>query len=122
MKAISLLALVLLAPAKPLSVKVGEVLKSPAKYDGKAISVKGVVADFKAKTSKAGNDYYVFDLVDGKESLAVYGQGKLEKAPKDGDKVTVTGKYARERKVGGRTFKNEIDTSVRLDKSFGVKK
>jgi hypothetical protein len=122
MKAISLLALVVLAPAKPLSAKVSEVLKDPAKYDGKAVAVKGVVAEFKARTSKAGNDYFVFDLVEGKEHLAVYGQGKLQNAPKDGDKVTVTGKYAKERKVGSRTFKNEIDASTRLDKSFGVKK
>jgi hypothetical protein len=122
MKAFSLLALLIVAGAKPMSAKVSEVLKDPAKYDGKAVVVKGIVADFKAKTSNAGNDYYLFDLVEGTESLAVYGQGKLAKAPKDGDKVTVTGKYAKERKVGNRTFKNEIDASVRLDKSFGVKK
>lgn len=122
MKAISLLALVVLASTKPLSAKVSEVLKDPAKYDGKAVAVKGTVAEFKARTSKAANDYVVFDLVEGKDHLAVYGQGKLQKAPKDGDKVTVTGKYAKERKVGSRTFKNEIDASARLDKSFGVKK
>ena len=122
MKAIFLLSLVVLAGAKPLSAKVSEVLRDPAKYDGKAVAVKGIVADLKAKTSKAGNDYYTFDLVEGKDSLAVYGQGKLDKALKGGDKVTVTGRYAKERKVGSRTFKNEIDASVRLDKSFGVKK
>lgn len=121
MKTALLLAVALLG-AKPMPATVEDVLKTPAKYDGKAIAVKGIVADFKAKTSKAGSAYYTFDLVEGTESLAIYGGGKLAKPPKDGDKVTVTGKYAKARKVGTRTFTHEIDVSTRLDKAFGVKK
>jgi phosphatidate phosphatase PAH1 len=122
MKTLALFSLVLFAPAKPIPAKVAEVLKAPAKYDGKAVTVKGKVAEFKARTSKAGRDYYTFDLVDGKAKLKVYGGNKLTVAPKDGDSVTVTGKYAKERKVGERTFKDEVDASARLDKAFGVKK
>ena len=116
-----LLPLLLLAP-KPVPAKIADILKTPAKYDGKAIVVKGRVKDLKAKTSKAGRDYYLFELVDGKTTLKVYGGDKLAKPPKDGDKVTVTGRYAHERKVGDRVFKDEIDASTRLDKAFGVKR
>lgn len=121
MKTIALISLLLLG-AKPLPAKIADVLKTPAKFDGKAIVVKGKVDHFKAKTSKAGHDYYVFDLVDGKSKLAIYGSDKLAKPPKDGDTVTVTGKYAKERKVGDRSYKNEVDASTFVDKSFGVKK
>lgn len=116
-----LLAFLIVAP-KPVTAKVADVLKTPAKFDGKAIAVKGKVAKFKAKTSKAGHDYTLFDLVDGKDKLPIYLSEKLKVAVKDGDTVTVTGKFAAERKVGDRTFKNEIDASSKGDKAFGVKK
>lgn len=116
-----LLAVAFLGP-KPMPAKVADILKTPAKFDGKTVAITGKVAKFKAKTSKSGRDYYLFDLTDGKDSLHVYGSDKLVKPPKDGDKVTVTGKFAKERTVGDRTFKNEVDASVRLDKAFGVKR
>ena len=118
MKGLLLATLIL---AGTTTAKVADVLKTPAKYDGKAIVVKGKVDRFKLKTSKAGHDYTTFDLVDGKTKLAVYLGNKLDKPVKDGDAVTVTGKFAASRKVGDRTFTNEIDASSRLDKSFGVK-
>ena len=115
-----LLFALILAP-KPLAAKVAEVLKSPAKFDTKAIAVKGKVKGFKTKTSKSGASYYLLELVDGKASLKVYGGDALAKPPKEGDAVTVTGKYAHERKLGDRVFKDEIDASSKLDKAFGVK-
>ena len=75
----------------------------------------GKVDKFKAKTSKAGNDYYVFDLTDGKEKISIYGRGKLDKAPKDGDKVEVEGKFEKEHKI------NE-DYSVKNQVTVGGKK
>lgn len=116
------LALLLLLGLKPVPAKIADVVKDPAKFDGKAVAVKGKVDGLKAKTSKSGRDYYLFEIVDGKARLKVYGGDKLTPAPKDGDTVTVTGKFAKERKVGDRTFKNEIDASKRLDKTFGVKR
>ena len=116
-----LLPFLILGP-KPVLAKVADVLKTPTKYDGKAIVVRGKVKDPKVKTSKAGRAYYLFELTDGKASLKVYGGDKLAKPLTDGDKVTVTGKYAHERKVGDRAFKDEIDASTRLDKAFGVKR
>ena len=119
--ALVLLAVLVLGP-KPVPAKVAEVLKNPAEYDHKSISVKGTVEDFRARTSQAGHDYTTFDLVDGKQKLPVFLANKLENPPKDGDKVTVTGKFDKEKKVGSLTFKNEIDASAKLDKAFGVKK
>jgi cytochrome c-type biogenesis protein CcmE len=106
-------------------VAVSALLKDADKYDGKAITLTGTVADFKQKTSKRGNDYFTFKLKDKSEVVNIYGQGKLEKAPKDGDKVEVTGRYAKEKKQGDVTFKNElnvtVDKSKEDTKNFGVK-
>ena len=95
--------------------KIADLVKKPESFDKKTVKVTGKVEKFKAKTSKAGNDYYVFDLTEGKEKIAVYGRGKLEKAPKDGDKVEVEGKFEKEHKI------NE-DYSVKNQVTVGGKK
>lgn len=110
-----------MAGVKPITGKVSDVLKSPAKFDGKVVAISGKVSKFTARTSRSGNAYFLFKLEEGKDQLSVYGQGKLKDVPKDGATVVVTGKFEKERKVGDRTYKNEIDASARLDKSFGVK-
>ncbi len=88
-----------------------DVIKSPDQYDKKVIKVRGIVKKFKAKTSKAGNDYILFDLMSGGDKVSVYSHGKLEKDLADGDKVEVEGKFTKLKAVGNATFKNEIDCS-----------
>ncbi len=88
-----------------------DIVKAPEKYDGKVVKVRGIVKNFKAKTSKSGNDYLVFELTAGSDKVAVYSHGKLVKALKDGDKVEVEGKFSKLKTVGKATFKNEIDCS-----------
>ncbi len=93
------------------TVSPSDVVKSADKFDKKVITVKGVVKKFKARTSKAGNDYFTFDLTSGADKIAIYSHGKLDKDLKDGDKVEVKGKFTKEKKVGTMTFKNELDCS-----------
>lgn len=95
--------------------------KDPAKFDNKVVVAVGKVAKFKAKTSRAGNKYYTFDLEEGKEHVAVYGRGELAPTPKDGDKVEVTGLFAKERKSGSAVFTNEIDATHKDGDKNGVK-
>lgn len=97
------------------SAKIADLVKKPEDFDKKTVKVTGTVDKFKAKTSKAGNDYYVFDLKDGKEKIAVYGRGKLDKEPKDGDKVEIEGKFEKEHKVND-------DFSVKNQVTVGGKK
>lgn len=122
MKTLIVLSLSLLLAGKPLDAKVSQIRDKPSEFDGKAVCVKGKVGTFKQKVSKAGRDYYTFDLVESaKEKMSVYGGDKLEKPLKEGDEVEVTGRFAAKRTVGEHTFENEIDASTKLDKSFGVK-
>ncbi|MBI1334044.1 MAG: hypothetical protein JST12_10930 [Armatimonadetes bacterium] len=93
------------------SVTPSDIVKSPDKFDKKEATVVGFVKKFKARTSKAGNDYFIFDLTKGGDKIAIYGHGKLEKDLKDGDKVEVKGIFTKEKTVGQSTFKNELDCS-----------
>ncbi|MBL8069049.1 MAG: hypothetical protein JNM28_11415 [Armatimonadetes bacterium] len=106
------------------TVTVDTLLKDKAKYDGKEVVVSGKVAEYKARTSRAGNPYITFKLKGASATANVYLRGKLEgdAAPKDGDKVEVSGIYRKEKKVTDTfTSKDEIDASPVAKKKFGVK-
>lgn len=99
---------------------VAGLVKDPAKHDNKTVSVLGKVSHFVAKTSRAGSKYFTFQLEQGKDHIAVYGKGELKPAPKDGNLVTATGLFAKERKVGSSTFKNELDVTPHGKDKNGV--
>lgn len=108
------------------SPKIDELLTNGKKFDKKIVMVTGKVDKFEQKTSRAGNDYYVFKLVDNKSIVNIYGQGKLAKPPKDGMVVQVTGFFQVEKKLGDRVFKNEIDLTPpkspkKDDPAFGIR-
>jgi len=97
------------------------ILKTPAKFDHKVITVSGVVGRFTARTAKAGGKYFLFDLTQGKDKIAIFGKGELKPAPTNGAKVEATGEFEVARKSGDRTYNNELDvTSTGKDKN-GVK-
>jgi len=105
-------------------VKMPDILKDADKYDKKVVKTTGKLKDFKARTSKAGNDYMTFDLVDGSSVLKGYAHGKMEL--KDGDKVEIEGKFVKEKvmfkgKPNEFTVKNEVDCSGKKDESPKIK-
>ena len=66
----ALLAVILASVAFAADVvKMADILKDADKYDKKVVKTTGKLKDFKARTSKAGNDYMTFDLVDGSSVL-----------------------------------------------------
>lgn len=95
---------------------VADLLKEGSKFDGKIVTVTGKLMHFKAKTSKAGNKYFTFDLEDGGKKLNVYGKGELDPTPKAGDTVEVTGEFVKEREMNDFTIKNEIDVTKGKEK------
>lgn len=113
--ALGLLALASVAMAAE-TIKLADLIKDADKYTGKSVKADGSVKNFKPRKSKAGNDYFTFDLIDGTKKVSVYSHGKLEKDLADGTKVTVEGTYLKEKVVNkGKnnefTVKNEIDIS-----------
>lgn len=117
-------ALAVAALAMAATISVDTLLKNKNKYDGKDVVVSGKVAEYKARTSRAGNPYITFKLRGASATANIYLRGKLEgnAAPKDGDKVEVSGVYRKEKKVSENfTSKDEIDASPVEKKKFGVK-
>lgn len=108
-------------------VTVAQLLKTPEKFDGKAVTLTGKAVKFQQKTSKAGNSYYTLKLVGANddERISVYGRGKLAEELKDDQKITITGKFAKEKKVGTVTYKFEVDVTKddedKATKDFGIK-
>jgi cytochrome c-type biogenesis protein CcmE len=113
-------ALPVLAQSPILSTSVSELLKDADKFDGKEVSVKGTVSEFKQKTSRRGLPYFTFKLADKDQKINVYSQGTAEKELKEKQAVTVVGIYRKEKVVGGVTFKNEVDITGKPGKKFGV--
>lgn len=114
--AVGMLALVAFA-AENLSPS--KVLADREKLHEKEVTVIGKVAEFKQRTSRAGNKYVTLKLKEGDKEVNVYMQGELKPAVKDGDKVRVKGIFRKEKKLRDFTVKDEIDATPLKDKEKG---
>ena len=103
--------------AQATKTSVSEILSNPDKYDGKMVHVEGRIQSLKFNTSKKGNPYTTFMVVDpSNNSLNVFASGML--SINRGDSVTVAGRYHKVKHVPPKyTFYNEIETT-----EDGVKK
>ena len=89
---------------------VEKILANKDSFDGKEVSVYGTVSKLKLKTSKGGNEYTTFSLINGSGvslNVFVWGHSKI----KEGQKVKVIGTYRKVKKVGRYTFYNEIEAT-----------
>lgn len=107
-------------------VSLGDLLKDPKAYDGKTVSTTGIVDEFKQKTSRKGNRYFVLKLKasekdPNRELISVYSQGEADAGVKNGVKVGVVGVFRAEKKVVDFTVKNEIEATRVQGKENGVK-
>lgn len=103
---------------------VDKLLADRDSHDGKAVTVKGEVDDYRQRESRQGNPYITFKLKGENKVANIYLRGKLEgdAMPKNGDTVEVMGMYQKEKKVTDSfTSKDEIDASKVEGKKFGVK-
>lgn len=83
------------------------IIASPATFDGKHVDVTGTIANYKEKTSKAGNDYTLFDLCQTK-CVGIYEHGHPT-GLKDGGTTTIHGTFAAVRHMRGFDITNQID-------------
>ncbi|HRF60511.1 MAG TPA: OB-fold nucleic acid binding domain-containing protein [Fimbriimonadaceae bacterium] len=114
-------ALFALAALAAAPITVDALIKNVDKHHDKTVTVVGRVADYSEKTSKRGNPYITFLLRGKSETANVFLQGRLKKSLKNGDQVEVTGTFRKEKKVGERTFKNEIDATAEKSKPDNIK-
>ncbi|MBS1706190.1 MAG: hypothetical protein JST40_09975 [Armatimonadetes bacterium] len=114
-------SLVSIAVAKDVVLDVDTFESKAATYDKKTVTIKGSVSEYKKNTSKKGNAYTTLVLKGKKTSVNVYWQSHSKLDIKDGKTLTVTGIYRKEKTVGNRTFKNEIEVSAEKGKELPIK-
>lgn len=83
------------------------VLYSANQYNGKEISVTGVVSEFKLNTTNDGKPYENFKLCDAGACLTVYALGS--DARTEGKEITVSGHFWMFVQRGYLTYHNELD-------------
>lgn len=103
-------AVVLLLCAFPAlaqhAVSVQALAQDPDRYDSKVVVVVGTITAYRERVSDAGNPYTTFRLTDGGASVAVFIWNKQGLG--NGQKVRVTGAFAKVGGAGTSTYDNEI--------------
>src|SRR5579872_5316107 len=83
------------------------VLYSANQYNGKEVSVTGVVSQFKLNTGNDGKPYESFKLCDAGACLTVYALGSDPRA--EGKEISVSGHFWMFVQRGYLTYHNELD-------------
>ena len=101
------LSLFVVVPARAQhTVVLRALIQDPDQYDGKVVTAVGTVTAYRERVSHAGNPYTTFRLTDGDASLGVFIWNK--QGLSNGQRVRVTGAFAKVRHAGTVTFDNEI--------------
>ena len=88
--------------------KISDILASPAQFDGKTVTVRGMAAAVKETTSRKGNDYTTFRVQDsGGAPIVIFTFGHL--GIRNADCVLVIGVFEKVKNVGPYTFYDEIE-------------
>ena len=79
-------------------------------YDGRSVSITGMVKELYARYSRRGNAYYTFQLSLNRASVTIFSFGKP--IIQENDPVSVKGKFWTYRHVGRASYHDEIDASA----------
>ncbi len=91
-----------------ISSNIAEVVSEPKQYDGRKVTLEGVVKKVKYTKSSKGEDFTVFELKDSQgNKLGVYYEDEHLPIEK-GDTVRITGKFRKEKKYFLYKVKNVI--------------
>ena len=73
--ALALLVVTLPLPAWSLETSAEEILRSPDRFDGQVVTLRGTVTALRVRVSKIGNAYYTFTLRPGSQGPTVFSFG-----------------------------------------------
>lgn len=98
----------LIKPDEVLNVEIEDVVSKPGEYNGKKVTLEGIVKKVKYTTSRKGEPFTIFRLKDSDgNEVGVYYED--EHLPiKKGDKVRITGKFRKEKRYFLYKIKNVI--------------
>jgi len=100
-------ATMLWADASAADLTPSAVLYSANQYNGKEISVTGVISQFKLNTGNDGKPYESFKLCDAGACLTVYALGSDPRT--EGEEISVSGHFWMFVQRGYLTYHNELD-------------
>jgi DNA polymerase III alpha subunit len=103
---LALVFLVTFAVQAGPQLSVQALVQDPNRYNGKVVTVVGTITAYRERASESGNFYTTFRLTDGDASVTVFTWNKQNFG--NGQKVRVTGTFAKARSVGTVAFDNEI--------------
>ncbi len=105
---IGLLVLVTVFPAiAQQMVGVSVLLQNPDRYDGRVVTVAGVIVGYRERVSSRGNPYTTFQLAEGGASVSIFAW--KHQGLHNGLRAQVTGRFDKVKRVGQYTFRNEIE-------------
>jgi hypothetical protein len=88
-----------------------EVVSYPSEYEGRKITLEGVVSRLKFKRSFTGKQYTIFELVDPVQNIInVYAEGHLN--IEKGKKIRIHGKFSAEKRYFFYKFKNVVKANT----------
>jgi hypothetical protein len=106
---LALISPVAIANADEISVCA--IIAKPADFDHAHVTLRGAAADLKETTSRRGDDYTTFKLLDpsgcGALNIFTWGHPTLS----NGDRVRVEGLFETEHHQGKYTFYNEVEAT-----------
>jgi len=84
-----------------------EILANADRFDGEVVTIAGKVTNLRETVSRRGNQYYTYDLHDGRPAIRIFSFGRAPCG--EGATASVEGRFTKVKKVSGRTFYNEIE-------------
>ena len=102
-----LLVLVLAGAAWALQTSPTEILANPDAFDGRIVTLRGMVGRLQRRVSRRGNAYFTFELSDGRTAITVFKFG--ESPCRAGVAASVEGLFQKVKQVGRYTFRNQVD-------------
>jgi cytochrome c-type biogenesis protein CcmE len=105
-----LVMLCAIAAAQAASTSPSEILANPDRFDGQTVTISGTITNLQERVSRAGNQYYTFDLSDGRQAVRVFSFGQV---PCRVGGVAVEGSFQKVKQQGRYTFYSEV-TATRV--------
>ena len=88
-------------------VRIQSIIRNPAQFDGKSVTISGTATAVNKTISHSGNAYSTFEVQDADAAIKVFTWG--HPGTKAGDLVQVTGVFQQAKRVRQYTFYNEIE-------------
>src|SRR6478736_4064270 len=88
-------------------VRIQSIMRNPAQFDGKSVTISGTATAVNETISHSGNAYSTFEVQDADAAIKVFTWG--HPGTKAGDLVQVTGVFQQVKRVRQYTFYNEVE-------------